>query len=247
MVSDDILLCADDGHRAIYQIQLERDGVTIKGKSRKLVRYPEGVYRLESMTVSNAPDVYFTAAKSGQCNGGLYCFSMETGEVMTILENMTNSSKTIKKVAKFNDILVFTDIEARQVKRYNPLTKKVDTLAGDGREGEQDGTEKSCSFVQVHGICSVADTLFTTDAAAGKIKLITGLSGTTNFLSHLGILYDSFGIVCKGSTSQKLTPAEVSQNVEKVNDYIKSTGKKCKRNKSPQRRFSNEWSSRNCV
>lgn len=51
MVSDDILLCADDGHRAIYQIQLERDGVTIKGKARKLVRYPEGVYRLESMSL----------------------------------------------------------------------------------------------------------------------------------------------------------------------------------------------------
>ena len=67
--SDDILLCSDDGHRAIYKVQLERDGVTIKGKSRKLVRYPEGAYCLESMTVSNAPDVYFTASKSG-----LYCF-----------------------------------------------------------------------------------------------------------------------------------------------------------------------------
>ena len=103
------------------------------------------------------------------------------------------------------------------------MTKKVDTLAGDGREGEQDGTEKSCSFVQVHGIFSVADTLFTTDAAAGEIKLITGLLGTTNFLSHLGILYDIFGIAYKGSTSQTITPEEVSQNVEKVNDYIKST------------------------
>ena len=39
----------------------------------------------------------------------------------------------------------------------------------------------------------------------------------------MGILYDSFGIVCKGSTSQTITPEEVSQNVEKVNDYIKST------------------------
>lgn len=114
MVSDDILLCVDDGHRAVYQIRLERDRVSIKGRSRKLVRYPEGVYRLESMTVSNAPDVYFTAAKSGQCNGGLHCFSIETGEVMTILENMTNSSKKIKKVAKFSDTIVLTDNEARQ-------------------------------------------------------------------------------------------------------------------------------------
>ena len=57
----------------------------------------------------------------------------------------------------------------------------VETLAGAGSEGAQDGTGKSCSFVQVHGICSVSDTLFSTDAATGKIKLMTGLSGTTDF------------------------------------------------------------------
>ena len=84
--------------------------------------------------------------------------------------------------------------------------KKDKTLAGDGSEGAQDGTEKSCSFVQVHGICSVSDTLFTTDAAAGKIKLMTGLSGTTDFLKHLGILNDTFGITCKASTPQPITP-----------------------------------------
>lgn len=70
-----------------------------------------------------------------------------------------------------------TDIGGRQVKWYNLLTKKVETLAGDGSQGAQDGTGKTCGFVQVHGICSVSDTLFTTDAAAGKIKLMTGLSG----------------------------------------------------------------------
>ena len=50
---------------------------------------------------------------------------METSEVITVLKNMTDSCKEIKKVAKLNDTLVFTDIEARQVKRYNPSTKKV--------------------------------------------------------------------------------------------------------------------------
>ena len=44
MASDDLLLSADDGHRAIYQVQLERDGVTIKGILRKLLSYPEGVH-----------------------------------------------------------------------------------------------------------------------------------------------------------------------------------------------------------
>ena len=107
MASDDLLLCADDGHRAIYQVQLERDEVTIKGILRKLLSYPEGVHRLESMAISDGSVVYFAAAKRFQCKGGLYCFIMDNGEIMTVLENMTDSCKEIKKAAKFKDTLVF--------------------------------------------------------------------------------------------------------------------------------------------
>ena len=89
-----------------------------------------------------------------------------------MIESMTDNCREIKKVARFKGTLVFTDVGGRQGKWYNPSTKKVETLAGDGSEGGQDGTGKSCSFVQVHGICSVSDTLLTTDAAAGNwIKL----------------------------------------------------------------------------
>ena len=102
------------------------------------------------------------------------------------------------------------------------MVQSNETLAGDGSEGAQDGTGKSCSFVQVRGICSVSDTLFTTDAAAGKIKLMTGLSETTDFLKHLGILYDTFGITCKASTSQPITPEQVIQNLNRVDEYIKA-------------------------
>ena len=112
-----------------------------------------------------------------------------------MLENMTDNCREIKEVARFQGTLVFTDVGGHKVKWCNPLTKKVETLAGDGSEGAQDGIGKSCSFVQLHGICSVSDTLFTTDAAAGKIKLMTGLSGTTDFLELLGILYDTFQLV----------------------------------------------------
>ena len=57
-----------------------------------------------------------------------------------------------------------------------------------------------CSAFAVFQIHSVA-----TDAAAGNIMLMKGLSGTTDFLEHLGILYDTFGITCKASTSQPIT------------------------------------------
>ena len=48
-----------------------------------------------------------------------------------------------------------------------------------------------------------------TDAATGNVKLITELSGTTQFLKHLGLLYDSFGITCKGTIAQHITPQQM--------------------------------------
>ena len=63
VASDDLLLCAYDGHRVVYQIQLERNGVTINGKLRKLIAYPEGIHHLESIAKSDSSVVYFAAAK----------------------------------------------------------------------------------------------------------------------------------------------------------------------------------------
>ena len=123
VASDDLLLCADDGHRVVYQIQLERNGVTRNGKVRKLIAYPEGIHHLESIAKSDSSVVYFTAAKSPHCNGGLYCFDMESSEVTNVLENMTVNCREIRKVARFKGTLVFTDVGGRQVKWYNPSTK----------------------------------------------------------------------------------------------------------------------------
>ena len=60
---------------------------------------------------------------------------METREAITVFENMTDRCEEIKKVVRFKNTLVFTDIRGRQVMRYNPSAWKVDTLAGDEREG----------------------------------------------------------------------------------------------------------------
>lgn len=38
--------------RVVYQIQLERNGVTIDGKLRKLIAYLEGIHHLESIAKS---------------------------------------------------------------------------------------------------------------------------------------------------------------------------------------------------
>jgi len=67
----------------------------------------------------------------------------------------------------------------------------------------------------VHGICSVSNTLFTTDAAQAYDGFVRN--------NRLVILYDTFDITCKTSTSQPVTPEQVIQNLNTVDEYIQAT------------------------
>ena len=118
-----------------------------------------------------------------------------------MLKNETNSCSEIKRVAPFKYSLAFTESRAHLVKVYNPIDKVVTIQEGSGHRGNEDWTVKSYTFVQPHGICTVGETIFVTDAATGVVKLITEQSGTTKFLKRLGLLNDSFGLTCKGTAS----------------------------------------------
>ena len=52
---------------------------------------------------------------------------------------------------------------------------------------------------------------------------ITELVQSIPIAQYLGILYDTFGITCKASTSQPITPEQVIQNLNTVDEYIKAT------------------------
>ena len=85
-----------------------------KRKVTESIAYPEGIHHLESIANSDISVVYFSAANSPHCNGGLYCFDMESSEVTNVLENVTDNCSEIKKVARFKGTLVFTDVGGRQ-------------------------------------------------------------------------------------------------------------------------------------
>ena len=67
-----------------------------------------------------------------------------------------------------------------------------------------------------------------TDAATENVKLITELSGTTQFLKHLGLLYDSFGITCKKTFAQHITLQQLVQKMNEKKTYLKATVSKVK-------------------
>ena len=64
--------------------------------------------------------------------------------------------------------------------------------------------------MQVQGICLVEKTLLVTDVAAGKIKIVSGLSGTGKFLKMLGSLFDTFGVHTGQRTINKENNARAS-------------------------------------
>lgn len=94
---------------------------------------------------------------------------------------------------------------------------------GTGHEGTADGTEVNCTFTQVQGICSLYNTIFVSDIAAGTVKLVSGLSGTVSFLRTLGSLYDSLGIGAQTVNAVQLSLQDAVNNVSHVNEYIRNT------------------------
>ena len=60
-------------------------------------------------------------------------------------------------------------------------------------------------------ICSLQNTIFVSDIAAGTIKLVSGLTGTVSFRHNLGCLYDSFGI---GAQTINAVPLSLQEAVQ---------------------------------
>ena len=217
--SEDILLCADDTQRGVFQVQLHYNGVGISGTGMKLVNYPTGISSVLSMEVLERK-VYFAAVGAV---GGLYVYNLSSLEVDILLKNNSESCVEIKTLCEFENEITFTDLGDRKVKLFCPAEKTLKTLLGSGQEGASDGTDETCSLTQVHGICSLEKTLFVSDVAAGTIKLVSGLSGTVSFLQALGSLYDSFGIRAQSTEKTDMSLQDAVNKVSYMNDNITKT------------------------
>ena len=104
----------------------------------------------------------------------MYRYRLETRKVEPAFQN-TEQNADVTRITEFAGTIVFSDRTAHQVKTYDPVDNNVSVMLGSGREGQLDGTQQSCTFIQVQGICSIEKTLLVTDVAAGKIKTVRSL------------------------------------------------------------------------
>ena len=219
VASTDILLCADDEHQRIIQLEVSCNGVAVVGTSMREIHYPDGVSSIESLCVWRGSAYLATSGNAG----GLYDCDLANSNVKQLLQNSSDSCSEIKRLCHYGDVIVFTDIVDRKVKTFDPKTSTVKTLMGTGKEGTNDGTGETCTFAQVHGICSFQNTILVSDVAAGTVKIVSPLTGTVSFLQALGKLYDSFGIGAHTVDAVSLSLQDAVNNVSSVNEYIKST------------------------
>ena len=91
----------------------------------------------------------------------------------------------VNQVCAFNGKVVYTDTKAGKFMQYNLDDNPVRALLGSGHNSSSDGTQDSCLFKQLGGICSVNKALFVTDVSAGKSTIVTSLSETISFLGFL--------------------------------------------------------------
>ena len=150
-----ILLCANDAQRRIIQVTLHYNGVGIAGTGVKLVTYPTGISNVISMEVLTQR-AYFAAVG---LDSGFYVCNLSSLEVDLLLKSNSESCKEIKRLRQFEDGIAFTDSGDQKVKFLCPSEKVVKILIGSGQEGASDGTDETCSFTQVYGICSKEKTL----------------------------------------------------------------------------------------
>ena len=220
-----ILICADDGSRKIVQISLAFDGVTVNGEVSKTTPYPPAVNSVQDLTVISS-DLYFTGTLEETAGTADAEHSMYKVNLEGLTVSQVRGAAQPICVSSSGGSLIFTD--SQQVKKLDPTEGSVSVIAGTGQVGNEDGTADCAKFTQLQGICAEGDNIYVTDAATGSVKLITGLSGTVEFLQRLGQLYDSFGIHTKGVDSAHITISEARANVGTVHSYFQETVRRVK-------------------
>ena len=181
MASTDLLLCADNEHQRIKQLELNYNGVAVVGTNMQEINYPDGVSSIKSLCVWRRSAYLAVSGKAGR----LYDRDIANSNVKQLLRYSSDSCCEIKRLCHYGHVIVFTDIVDCKVKTFDTRTTTVETLMGTGKEGTNDGTGETCTFAQVHGICCLQNTIFLSDVAAGMVKIVSPPSGTVSFLQTL--------------------------------------------------------------
>jgi len=202
--------------------QGQLSGLAAAGDGALLVTdvYNKVVWRIEGDKVTRYAGVIGAAALSGEPTGA---YHDDTADRAYFLEPWD--------IAPFLDGFAVSDASANVV-RYI-ANGRVYTLAGTGKAGRQDGSDKRASFDRPTGLAAGSDgSLYVADTNNGAIRciskkgavttVVTGLTSPTGLCWHDGALYvaeTGRSRICRVVNGRATPFAGVSAEAEEAGEY----------------------------
>lgn len=157
-------------------------------------------------------------------NKGISKVKMASQEVKEYaMADAGQASSRIQAVAPLSDgKIAFTNQTRHQVTHLD-RDGTVTVIAGNGEEGNKNGSGSCAAFGQPMGLCTEGNNIFLTDTQIGTVKLLTTVTGTIQFLENLGKFCGAFSVHLKNRPTKGHTIEEAHEMVKDVSAYIKST------------------------
>ncbi|CAB3991046.1 Hypothetical predicted protein [Paramuricea clavata] len=226
-IKQPVALCFDqDGNMyvstftgAVYVVWLHCNLVSLKGTVVSSLQLNStllyGIVSLNNV-------VYVSAHED---NGGIYKITFDDDNCglaeKKVLSNGNSSCSRAHSLTNYtHNSFAFSDTGDSCIKTYNPTNNQVSVIVGNGT-GTRDGSQ--AQFSQPTGICFDYETLFTADTSTGTLRMTTNVSSLLDYLEHLHLFGETFGLHTKKSTSVKVG---ISQAIEKL-ERVYSFDKKC--------------------
>ena len=127
-----------------------------------------------------------------------------------VLQSNPHPIISIHSISALQDgSIAFTDQDRRQLKVLQS-GGAVKVITGTGEENNKNGSESHSAFGQPVSVCTEGANIFVTDGQIGtiKVKLVTNLEGTVDFLQKLGNLYNAFAVNHKDQEHESCTLKE---------------------------------------
>ena len=224
---DHVLFVADEVSHALFQLNVESNGITITASIISKVDCPSQTYGIAPL------DDHVYISSSNQLSGGIISFEDDRDQQRfpqsrsspkLLLQNGTPECTKAHGLAVMpSHQITFTDVTARKVKllSVNGNSVTVEVISGSGLDEQADGS--TASFSQPTSCCTELNTIFVCDSATGMVRMITRPAGLLAYLEKLNTFLRVFGVHRRDkSRSQvpRIPPQEVIKTLQEVNNFF---------------------------
>lgn len=207
----------------VYQVEVVTDGAALHGTASAIVEL--GIDAVPSGLHWEGDDGVLYIADAS-VDGGIVAYSSASGEVQSILSNGSPTCQQVYDVTIAGGNLMYTDQSSRKLGVVEGGTGTYVIGISTRQPKSVDGSQYCAAFAQPLGVCAEGKSVFLCDAAAGRLKLVTPITGMISYLEALYDVYKAFGIHIK---SEPTLPKAVNilggvvEFLRKGEDHIRSS------------------------